>query len=438
MQGVPSKLRWPLRRPFSFLLWFGVGLVIALILILASRTTTSDDPIPFNSSADAKALVDGNTGFALDLYQKLKDQPGNLFCSPYSISMALAMTYAGAHGTTANEMARTLHFTVSQEKLPPASGMLTARMKEIQGPNRITLTSANSLWSQQGCRFTTAFLDQLRTGYDGESREVDFVRAPAAASGEINNWVKEKTAGKIKEITAPDQFNTNTRLVLCNAIYFKGKWQKPFREESTRPAPFHVSTNETANVPMMWQTARFKMAQSDDGAVVLLELPYAGGDSSMVILLPASRPANVPGSEPSDLPVLERKLTVENLREWLKRLDQGDARETVVALPRFTTAHEFELSETLKSLGMTSAFGPAADFSGMDGTAPLFISGVFHKAFVEVNEAGTEAAAATVVRMTAAKAMAYSFVADHPFIFLIRDNGSGAILFLGRIIDPTR
>jgi serpin B len=405
------------------------------LLVKVVNTAEPGDPAPVNLSADAKSLVDGNTEFALDLYQKLKEQPGNLFCSPYSISTALAMTRAGARGTTESEMAHVLHFTVPQENLPAAFAALTERMKRIQN-RRITLTTANALWRQKGYHFLPAFLDQLRTGFDAESREVDFVGSPSAASGEINQWVGQKTAGKIKDIAAPGQFTSDTRLVLCNAIYFKGTWLKKFKEADTRPEPFHISTNQTVTASMMHQTGNFRTASSDDSAVQMLELPYSGRDLSMIILLPNSVLAGLLDAE-AGLPDLERRLTAATLREWLTRLDRAGEEESIVALPRFTTTQEFELSGILKSMGIPTAFGAAADFSGVDATDQLFISGVMHKAFVEVNEAGTEAAAATTVTATL-KAETVRFIADHPFLFLIRDNGTGSILFLGRIVDPTR
>jgi serpin B len=218
---------------------------------------------------------------------------------------------------------------------------------------------------------------------------------------------------------------------LCDAIYFKGKWQTQFKPNDTKPEPFHVSTNQDVTVPMMYQSSQCKMAYSDDESVELLELPYVGNDLSMIVLLPTAY------GEENDLPSLEQKLTAENLSAWLKTLDQTSLHKASIFLPRFTTTQSFDLTEKLKSLGMTLAFDDAADFSGMDGTTNLFISDVIHKAFVEVNESGTEAAAATWVHVMT-KSMAERFVADHPFIFLIRDNGSGTILFLGRIVDPTK
>ena len=232
------------------------------------------------------------------------------------------------------------------------------------------------------------------------------------------------------------QFTPDTRLALCDAIYFRGKWLHPFKKKDTQPSSFQVATNETVTVPMMYESAPFKHAMTEDYSVELLELPYSGQDLSMIILLPG-RAEYVPDAEHNDVHDLEQKLTAENLQAWLKTLDAANPHKTSVRLPRFTTTSSFNLANQLKALGMASAFGGAADFSGLDGTKNLFLSDVFHQSFVEVNEAGTEATAVTIV-MAASKSMNDRFVVDHPFIFLIRENGSGSILFLGRIIDPTK
>jgi len=426
-------------RRFFLLLGFLCVIVLVLKIIHVHRETTapfSEPPIPFTASPEVKSAVDGNTAFALDLYQKLKARPGNLFFSPYSVSTALAMTYAGARGQTESEMAKALHFNPAQTNLPAAFGALGARMNQIQRWNRITLTTANSLWCQKDYHFTEAFLNLARKYYGAEARRVDFKRSPQAASSEINQWVERETKGKINNVVEPGQFTDPTRLLLCDAIYFKGAWQHQFKMSDTKPGAFHITTNETVTVPMMSQKARFKLARSDDDSVELLELPYSGTDLSMIILLPqVEYPAS--DAEQPGLPDLEQKLAADNLWAWLFKLDQARSREAWVTLPRFTTTQSFELAKELKSLGMPSAFNDSADFSGMDGTTNLFIAEVIHKAFVEVNEAGTEAAATTWVNAQALS-QSGSFIVDHPFIFLIRENGSGTILFLGRIVDPTK
>lgn len=414
---------------------FGLGFLGAAILALAIIFNLPATPIPFTASPEVKSLVDGNTVFALDLYQTLKGQPGNLFFSPYSITASLAMTYAGARGQTETEMANVLHFNLGETNLPAAFGELATRMDQIQRWNRITLKTANSLWCQRGYKFTGAFLNLAHKFYHAEARQVDFGRSPQAAANEINKWVEYQTKGKIQNAVVPSQFTDLTKLVLCNAIYFKGKWQHQFKVSDTKPDIFHVTTNEAVTVPMMHQKADFKMALSDDYSVELLELPYSGTDLSMIILLPAEFPLS-DVKNPS-LPDLERKLTADDLRVWLAKLDEASLEKTWVALPRFTLTQSFDLVKVLHSMGMVSAFDTNADFSGMDGTTNLYISDVVHKSYVKVDESGTEAAAVSF-ELAKRKGQTGSFIADHPFIFLIRDNGSGSILFLGRIVNPTK
>jgi serpin B len=420
----------------KLVLGFGFGCACLAAVAWAIVAAQPEAPVPFTASPEVTSAVDGNTAFALDLYQKLKQRPGNLFFSPYSISTALAMTYAGARGSTGSEMAKVLHFGLPQKDLHPAFGALAGRMRKIQRPNLVTLLTANSLWCQRDHRFTDGFLDVVHANYQAEAQQVDFIHAPSAASGEINQWVASQTKGKIKDVVASGQFARETRLVLCNAIYFKGKWSQPFKVSHTQPDSFHISTNQTVTVPMMFQEDDFKTTRVENELMQLLELPYRGDDLSMIILLPASAGKWRNGGY-RDLSELEPKLTAENLHAWLAKLDGSSLKETAVRLPRFTTAQNMDLEQELKSMGMPSAFDADANFSAMDGTTNLYLSDVLHKAWVEVNETGSEAAAATSAEMSL-KADPECFIADHPFIFLIRDNGSGTILFLGRIVDPRK
>jgi serpin B len=413
---------------------FGAGFAGLACLAWAGLCLLPQTPRPFNSSPEINAVVDANNAFALDLYQKLKDKPGNLFFSPYSISSALAMTCAGARGQTEMEMTNTLHFNLPPEKLHPAFKALMARLDNLQRWNRIKLKCANALWGQKGYPFTADFLKIDRENYSAEAKSVDFEHATGAAVDEINRWIEVKTDGKIPGGFEASQFGPLTRLALCDAIYFKGKWQHPFKKSDTQPAPFYVSTNKTVTVPMMYEHAEFKCATTEYGMLEMLELPYSGRDLSMVILVPGRY---VPDDEHFDVHDLELKLTPENLRGWFAELNRRGSHKTSVWLPRFTTANSFNLSDDLKALGMAAAFSDAANFSGMDGTTNLYLSDVFHKTFVEVNEAGTEAAAVSIV-LVQTKSSSGRCIVDRPFIFLIRDNGSGSILFLGRIIDPTK
>lgn len=414
-----------------------LGGILAVALSLASApgsTCLAGSPPAERSGlkeVEVEALVSANTAFALDLYQQLRRGEGNLFFSAYSISVALAMTYTGARGTTAEEMARVLHFDLFKgaggpaSRLHPAFGELISRINALGQSGECRLSVANALWGQKGAGFLPGFLNLLRTHYGAGLREVDFVSAAEAARKAINAWVEGETQGRIQDLIPPGVLDALTRLVLVNAIYFKGTWASPFSREATREGPFTLPDGHKVTVPMMNRTGRYRYAESE--TLQVLELPYAGDDLSMVILLPRRA---------DGLSDLEQELTPENLRGWLRRLRP---RRVQVFLPRFTLTSGFRLDEALRTLGMTEAFTSGrADFSGMNGLRDLYISAVLHKAFVEVNEEGTEAAAATavVVARTAVPSRPVVFRADHPFIFLIRERRSGSILFLGRLLDP--
>jgi len=365
----------------------------------------------------------GNTTFALDLYQQLRSQEGNLFFSPYSISTALAMTYAGARGDTEAQMTQTLHFDLGQDELHPAFAALEAHFAQIQAKGDIAMYVANSLWPQVGYLFLPAFLEMCQRFYGVQITPVNYAGDSQGARQLINAWVEEKTRDKIKELLKPRHVASWTTLILVNAIYFKGNWASQFDKQATRDGRFYRTTLDPVKAPMMEQKARFGYLEAD--GLQVLELPYVGGDLSMIMLLPGDK---------AGLPALEDSLTVDNLALWTQHLRRM---EVQVFLPRFKLTGEFDLSKTLIAMGMIDAFGPA-DFSGMTGQRDLFISAVVHKAFVDVNEEGTEAAAATAVVMGRSAPMPPPlFRADHPFFFLIRENSTGSVLFLGRVVDPT-
>ncbi|MFQ5799481.1 MAG: serpin family protein [Bacteroidota bacterium] len=395
------------------------------------RRSQQQEPERVAASLDVKeleAVVKGNAVFALALYGELKEAEGNLFFSPYSISTALAMTYAGARGNTERQMARTLHFTLGQERLHPAFCSLEAGLNAVQEKGHIQLSAANALWPQKGYAFLEEFLVLTEKYYGVLITPVDYREATEAARRKINVWVEEKTENKIKDLIPPGILDDLTRLVLVNAIYFKGNWASQFQKTLTKEAPFWVTPTKKIKVPMMTQQQKFRYAESD--SLQILELPYVGNDLSMVVLLPRK----VDG-----LAELEDALTVESLEKWTRGLNE---REVQVLLPRFKMDSQFGLNKTLASMGMIDAFDQdKADFSGMDGRKQwLYISAVIHKAFVDVNEEGTEAAAATAVVMGArglgVPKPPLIFRADHPFVFLIRDNHTGSILFLGRVVNP--
>jgi serpin B len=370
------------------------------------------------------AAVQGNTEFALDLYQKLRLLDGNLIFSPYSLSTALAMTYAGAHADTQIQMAQALHFLPDQDLLHPAFAHLGARLKEVGKKGYVQLRVANTLWPRKGYELLKAFLTLAKKFYGVRITPVDFGDGETARLT-INGWVEERTENKIKDLIAAGVLDVSTRLVLVNAIYFKGNWADRFDPELTKQAPFFTPASGQIQVPMMTLKHTFRYAEVD--GFQALELPYAGGDLSMFVLLPR---------DVNGLAQLEESLVAKNLEKWEKSLQEA---EVEASLPRFELTFPFRLDETLESMGMEDAFSTKADFSGMDGTRELYLGAVLHKAFVAVNEQGTEAAAATAVAMVT-KALAISpiiFRADHPFIFFIQENGTGSILFIGRVVDPT-
>ncbi len=385
---------------------------------------------PNVDEAELAVLVDGNSAFAFDLYQALKGEEGNLFYSPYSISLALAMTYAGARGETAQQMADTLHFRLTQSSLHPAYNsldiMLNSRGEGAKGKDGegFKLNIVNAIWGQEDYEFLAEFLDTLAENYGAGIRLLDFIKDPEKSRVTINDWVSDNTEGRIEDLIPEGAITTLTRLVLTNAIYFNAAWQHPFQEDMTQDGPFHLLNGDTVSVPMMNQTEHFNYAEGDGYQAV--ELLYDGGELSMVILLPdADFFEAFEGSLDADL--------VNNIIDDLKLT------RVALTMPKFTFDSTFDLKQTLSEAGMPDAFSwGVADFSGIDGTHNLFITDVFHQAFVSVDEAGTEAAAATavIVGLTAAPEEPVRVTLDHPFIFLIRDIETGTVLFVGRIMNP--
>jgi serpin B len=419
----------------SIVVWILVGFVIGLWglagILLAVGAKGKEEP----PEADTVAVIAGNSEFALELYVKLSGDPnvrpasGNLFFSPYSISTALAMTWAGARGETEKQMAEVLHFSLPQEQLHPAFGFLEKQLNAEGEERGYELSVANALWGQTGYGFLKEFLTLTKENYGAGLREVDFVNAAKRekARKTINSWVEKETKEKIKDLIPQGVLDALTRLVLTNAIYFKGDWAVEFDKKETTDSLFKISADKEVTVPLMYQKGDFKYAQEDK--LQILELPYKGDELSMVVLLP---------TEVDGLAELEKSLRPKNLNRWLTLLRK---QEVHVYLPKFKmTTGPLELSGILKAMGMKDAFSMAADFSGMTGSRDLFISNVLHKAFVAVDEKGTEAAAATAVVMTLTAVPVASpvFRADHPFVFVIKDNRSGSILFMGRVVNPAK
>jgi serpin B len=370
--------------------------------------------------ADLRELVLGNNEFAFDLYQALRGENTNLFYSPYSISVCLAMTYAGARGETEEEMANILHFALPQDRLHPAFHSLNIELASREG---LQLNIANSIWGQADHRFLSEFLSILAENYGAGLKEIDFRGVPEGSRRIINQWVSEETQGKIKNLIPPGGITPLTRFVLTNAIYFKAAWFYPFEETLTHDDTFHLLGGNQVLVPMMSQTEWFRYATGDGCQVV--ELPYVDGEASMVILLP----------DLHRFEECERSLGARQVAAILNQIERKCVRLT---MPKFTYESSFRLGGTLSGMGMKTTFSPAADFSGMDGTRELFIDEVFHKGYVAVDEAGTEAAAATAIVMELGiPPEAIEVRVDHPFIFLIRDIKTDAILFVGRVLDPS-
>ena len=362
-------------------------------VVRISRSTTDRETDPDVTAADLAALVGGNNAFAFELYHALAGSEGNLFFSPHSISAALAMAYAGARGETERQMAATLRYGLAQDSLHPAFNALDlslAPQNTADGAEEFRLSVANSVWGQEDYGFLPEYLDTLAANYGDEVRPVDFQRDPEDARVRINDWIADKTEERINDIIPDRAITPLTRLVLANAIYFKAAWQKAFDERATADRPFHLLDGSERDVPMMRQQSNLSYARGDGYQAV--ELPYVGGDVAMAILVPDS----------GRFHEFEDSLSGQSVRTILDRLDYELVR---LALPRFETESAFSLSDTLNAMGMPDAFDDqAADFSGMDGRSCqargdicLLISDVLHKAFVSVDEAGTEAAAATAV-----------------------------------------
>jgi serpin B len=382
-------------------------------------------PAPSEQLADADLapLVNGNTSFAFDTYARLATTPGNIALSPASISFALAMTYAGARGDTATEMKTTLHFEGEPTRTHVGFANLISRiMPDSQASYELAI--ANRLWGDKASVFLPEFLTLSEKHYNARLENVDFRNDPEGARATINKWVEGQTQKRIVDLLAKGIIDNLTRLVLTNAIYFKGKWANEFDKDDTEDKPFRAAAGEKL-VAMMVQEERFAYLESDD--LQILELPYKGRDLAMIVVLPKAW---------DGLAAVEKQLTAQQWKLWqsLKSEDQVH-----VELPRFTADSALGLKPLLQGLGMKLAFSDQADFSGLDGTQDLYITAVVHKAFVKVDEEGAEAAAATAVvvgEKSAAPRQPARFIADHAFIYAIVDKRTETILFLGRVVDP--
>ena len=418
------------------LLISGIGILV-LALIVAGLAVCGIVPLSTTSVSGESVADDsvaaGNNRFAFDLYQQLANDPAhagdNLFFSPYSISSALAITREGARGTTADEIESVLHLPTNETLRRAGFAGLDASLNRRSG--NYTLRTANALWAEETYPFLPDYTGIAERWYGANVTNLDFVNDPEGSRETINRWVEEQTEDKIRDLLPADSIDDLTRLVITNAIYFKGTWVKQFDPAETTEEAFRIAQDETVQVQMMHRTDEDAIyGYTETGTLQVLRMPYAHGNGtelSMLVLLPKE----------DNLTAAEEVLDVGTLTGIRDSLTDRRVR---VVFPKFTLETEYSLPQALAAMGMPTAFTDAANFSGMDGTDMLFISDVVHKAFVDVNEEGTEAAAATAVIIAGGGAVgpetAPIFRADHPFVFLIVEKDSGTILFMGRVVNP--
>lgn len=406
-------------------------LVVLLVLITLLTGNTQVTFAEIKSDGTPK-IAQGNTDFAINLYKQLSNSKGNIFFSPFSISTAVSIVYSGARGNTESQIKQVFHFLPDQNSQHQAYGkILKSYQQSDPAASRwqtFKLNIANAVWVEKQYKFLKSFLDVAEANYGSVLFNVDFKNAFESARKQINKWVEEQTKGKIKDLIGPNVLNSSTRFVITNAIYFKGKWKNTFRKSATTPKDFYITPTSLVKVPMMSQTDDFKYMEN--ASFQMLEMPYEFCSIAMYVILPKKL---------DGLSDVEASLTSAVLNNSFKSLE---TREVVTSFPKYKIDSQFELSKILSKMGMPDAFVfGKADFSGINGNKELYISTVIHKAFVDVDEEGTEAAAATAIAGVAGCAMPepkpkVEFNANHPFIYLIRDSKNETILFMGRIKKP--
>ncbi len=403
------------------------------------RSEKSRDDSPDATTEELTELVDGNSAFAFDLYHALREtSDGNLFYSPYSISLALAMTYGGARGETERQMADTLHYLLPQDRLHTSFNTLDLNLASMadapeEEGDAFTLNTVNAVWGQHDYEFLAPFLDVLAENYGAGVRPVDFVGSPEESRVRINDWVAERTEDRVKDLIPEDAITPSVRMVLTNAIYFNARWLNTFAKNLTSVRPFHLLDGSEVDIPMMMTAKAERFGYANGDGYQAVELPYRGRDMWMTILLP----------DAGTFREFEESMDADLVTGILGNIEREYLELT---MPKFDFESEFSLRDTLTAMGMPNAFDEfTADFSGMDGRSCLagdgpclLIDNVFHKAFVSVDEEGTEAAAATgvVTVLESGIETLNKVVVDRPFIFLIRDRATDAILFVGRVEDP--
>jgi serpin B len=381
------------------------------------------------SAADVALAVQGNTAFALDLYRDVGRDPGNLFFSPLSVSESLAMTSAGAHGVTAQQIATALHFALPQDRLHPAFDAIARAITEPADPGQgadggpFELTLASSIWTQEGFPLEPSFLDTLTRNYDAETYVVDFVHDFEGARSAINEWMSQGSGEWVTGLLPPGSIPPSTRLVLGNAVHFSAAWKTPFDPIESQFLPFKRDDGSIAVVPTMTGIQNLSYGEAPD--YTALALPYDAGQLEMLLFLPQNR----------SLDAFVASLTPERLTAIAGAFGK---RTVAVTLPTFKIESSLALGGALGRLGMPLAFTDAADFSGISGRPGLSIHDLVHQTFVDVDEAGTQAAAASATGFTTTGAYLPAEIHfDHPYLFLVRDGGTGAIVFMGRVEDPT-
>lgn len=415
-----------------------LGTIFSILFLDLFLTACNQQPFPINYHPSAKlddsqattagvaAVVDANNQFATEYYSRIiKNDDGNIFFSPYSISTALAMTYEGAKGQTAEEIQKVFHFPEDTEIRRPASARIY-NLINSEGKN-YKLTTANALWAQNDYPFVDDYFTVVSTYYGGMVTNLDFKQETEKSRTTINNWMEDRTNDRIKDLIPRGILDSATRLVLTNAIYFKANWSRQFDAQNTRDGQFKLASGNNINVKMMHLTSRFNYGENND--LQILEMNYLGNNLSMLIILPKE----------NNLNQIEPIFSKQSLIEWK---DNMENKEVIVTLPKFTFGTKYFMSDDLEEMGMPTAFKyPEADFTGMSPTDELYIDEVIHQTFIEVAEYGTEAAAATAVVMRAGAMTPTEepkrFTADHPFIFIIQQRETGNILFMGRVMDPT-
>jgi serpin B len=408
----------------------GFVAVITLTSVLLYPSETEEQ-------ASSRRVADQANAFALSFYSRLCRQEGNLAFSPYSVFSALAWAYAGARGKTAQQMAQALHLPLNLTQWPGDLAALNRDFSREGNSDGQTLLVANALWVQQGLQFLKEYLRLVQQPFAATLEEMDFERQTESARQTINEWVEKETQQRIKDLIPRGGVDPQTRAVLTNAVYFKGVWEKRFEVSATKPSAFAPFDGQSLMVPTMHMIVRQIATYAEGPDWQVLQLPYKGEALSMVLILPRKSPDELEPPSAAEFSAFEQSLTPQKLQQLFSGLHAADVD---VALPKFTFSPELRLKEILSSLGMRTVFTRDADFSGI-AKEPLFFSEVFHKAFIAVDEQGTEAAAATGIVMPRAAlgrpAKIISFHADHPFVFLIRHTSSGAILFMGRVVKPS-